>query len=91
MIKEFLRPDFRKLITYLVFVFIFLTEIFLIRFLYQRDYMVEFVSKIYYSYLTIVEDYVSFFATAFSFYIFILAILYLLSCIVIFIIEKIKK
>jgi hypothetical protein len=91
MIKEFLSPDWRKLIVYLVFVIIFMTETLLIRSLFQEDYVVTFLSSIYNYFFTEIKDYVNFFTLAFFFYIAVLAILYLLSCIVILITEKIKK
>lgn len=91
MIKEFLSPDWRKLIVYLVFVIIFMTETLLIRSLFQEDYVVTFLSNVYNYFSTETKDYVNFFTLAFFFYIAVLAILYLLSCIVILITEKIKK
>ena len=90
MIKEFLSPDWRKLIVYLVFVIIFMTETLLIRSLFQEDYVIEFLSNVY-SYFTEMRSYINFFTLAFFFYIAVLAVLYLLSCIVILITEKIKK
>lgn len=91
MLKNFLTPDWRKLIVYLVFVIIFMTETLLIRSIFQEDYVVAFLSNVYSYFFTEMKDYVNFFTLAFFFYIFILAILYLLSCIVILITEKIKK
>jgi hypothetical protein len=91
MFKEFLTPDWRKLIIYLVFVIIFMTETLLIRSLFQEDYVVTFLSSVYNYFFVGMGEYVNFFTLAFFFYIAVLAILYLLSCIVILITEKIKK
>lgn len=91
MLKNFLTPDWRKLIVYLVFVIIFMTETLLIRSLFQEDYIVKFLSNVYNYFFTEMKDYVNFFTLAFFFYIAVLAILYLLSCVVILITEKIKK
>lgn len=91
MLKEFLTPDWRKLIVYLVFVIIFMTETLLIRSLFQEDYVIMFLSNVYNYFFTEMKDYVNFFTLAFSFYIAVLAVLYLLSCVVILITEKIKK
>ena len=91
MFKEFLTPDWRKLIIYLVFVIIFMTETLLIRSLFQEDYVVAFLSNIYNYFFVGMRDYVNFFTLTFFFYIAVLAILYLLSCIVVLITEKIKK
>ncbi len=91
MLKEFLTPDWRKLIVYLVFVIIFMTETLLIRSLFQEDYVIMFLSSVYNYFFTEMRDYVNFFTLAFSFYIVVLAVLYLLSCVVILITEKIKK
>jgi hypothetical protein len=91
MIKKFLSPDWRKLIVYLAFVIIFMTETLLIRSLFQEDYVVAFLSNVYNYFFTEMRDYVNFFTLAFFFYIAVLAALYLLSCIVVFITEKIKK
>ena len=91
MLKEFLTPDWRKLIVYLVFVIIFMTETLLIRSLFQEDYVIMFLSNVYNYFFTEMKDYVNFFTLAFSFYIAVLAVLYLLSCVVILITERIKK
>lgn len=91
MLKEFLTPDWRKLIVYLVFVIIFMTETLLIRSLFQEDYVITFLSSVYNYFFTEMKDYVNFFTLAFSFYIAVLAVLYLLSCVVILITERIKK
>lgn len=91
MLKEFLTPDWRKLIVYLVFVIIFMTETLLIRSLFQEDYVITFLSNVYNYFFTEMKDYVNFFTLAFSFYIAVLAVLYLLSCVVILITERIKK
>ncbi len=91
MLKEFLTPDWKKLIVYLVFVIIFMTETLLIRSLFQEDYVIMFLSNVYNYFFTEMKDYVNFFTLAFSFYIAVLAVLYLLSCAVILITEKIKK
>jgi hypothetical protein len=91
LLKEFLTPDWRKLIVYLVFVIIFMTETLLIRSLFQEDYVITFLSSVYNYFFTEMKDYVNFFTLAFSFYIAVLAVLYLLSCVVILITERIKK
>jgi hypothetical protein len=91
MLKEFLAPDWRKLIVYLVFVLIFLTETLLIRSIFQRDYIMVFFSNLYDHFFKDMKDYVNFFTIAFSFYVAILVVLYLLSCIVVLIKEKTKK
>jgi len=91
LLKEFLTPDWRKLIVYLVFVIIFMTETLLIRSLFQEDYVITFLSNVYNYFFTEMKDYVNFFTLAFSFYIAVLAVLYLLSCVVILITERIKK
>lgn len=91
MLKEFLTPDWKKLIVYLVFVIIFMTETLLIRSLFQEDYVIMFLSNVYNYFFTEMKDYVNFFTLAFSFYIAVLVVLYLLSCVVILITESIKK
>jgi hypothetical protein len=91
MLKEFLAPDWRKLIVYLIFVLIFLTETLLIRSIFQRDYMMIFFSNVYDYFFKDMKDYVNLFTIAFSFYIAILVVLYVLSCTVILIKEKTKK
>jgi len=89
--KEFFTPDCRKMIIYLVLVLIFFAEIFIVRSVYNADYIVLFVLNIYENYLTGLKDYVNFFTLTFFFYIFILFILYLLGCLIVLIIDKIKK
>jgi hypothetical protein len=91
LLKEFLTPDWKKLIVYLVFVIIFMTETLLIRSLFQEDYVIMFLSNVYNYFFTEMKDYVNFFTLAFSFYIAVLVVLYLLSCVVILITESIKK
>jgi hypothetical protein len=88
MIKEFLMPDWRKLIVYLLFTITFMTETLIIRTIYQKDYIVIFLSNVYDYFFSGMKDYVNFFAIAFLYYIFVLTMLYVLSCIVIKIVEK---
>ncbi len=88
MLKKFLMPDWRKLIIYLIFVIIFMTETLLIRSLYQKDYVVVFLSNIYNYFFRGIKDYVNFFTLAFFYYLIVLMILYLLSCLVVLIYEK---
>jgi len=92
MVKKFLKPDFKKLMIYLVFVLIFMSETLLIRSLYQKDYIVEFFLNIYNHFFSGMENYgVSFFTLTFFCYLSVLFVLYLLSCLVILIYEKIEK
>ena len=92
MLKKFLLPDWRRLITYFIFVLIFMAETLLIRSLYQKDYIVEFFLNIYNHFFSGMKDYgVSFFTITFLCYLSILFVLYLLSCLVILIYEKIEK
>jgi hypothetical protein len=91
MLKEFLIPDWRKLVVYLVFVIIFMSEVLLIRSIYQKDYMVIFLNNFYNHFFSGSEAYIDFFSIAFFFYLVLLAILYLLSCLVILIYEKTQK
>jgi hypothetical protein len=90
MLKEFLVPDLRKMIIYLLFVTIFMSEILLIRYVYHKDNIVTFLSGFYENFSG-AESYISLFTISFFFYIFILIIIYLLSCFVSLIIDKIKK
>jgi hypothetical protein len=87
-LKEFLTPEYRRIIAYLLFIIIFMSETLLIRYVYRGDYIVLFLLDIYHSFF---KYYVDFFTVAFFYYLIILTILYLLSCIVILITEKIKK
>ncbi len=89
--KDFLMPDWRKLIVYLLFTITFMSETLIIRSVYQKDYIILFLSNVYDYFFTGVRDYVNFFVIAFLYYIFVLAILYLLSCLVIRIVEKSQK
>ncbi len=92
MVKKFLRPDFKKLIIYLVFVLIFMSETLLIRSLYQKDYIVEFFLNIYSHFFSGMRDYgISFFTITFICYLSVLFVLYLLSCLVVLIHGKIEK
>jgi hypothetical protein len=90
MLKEFLVPDLRKIIIYLLFVTIFMSEILLIRYVYHKDGIVTFLSGFYENFPG-AEGYISLFTISFFFYIFIFVMLYLLSCFVSLIIDKIKK
>jgi len=91
LFKEFFIPEWKKMLIYLALVLIFLSEIFLIRFIYREDYMVSFVSYMYYNYFTGLKEYVSLFTMTFLFYILVLFVLYLLSCLIVLIADKIKK
>lgn len=89
-LKEFFIPDWRKLVVYLIFVIIFMSEVLLIRIIYQRDYMVVILTNIY-NHFFLGKGYINFFTLSFFFYLVLLVILYLLSCLVILIIEKTEK
>ncbi len=91
MLKKFLKPDWKRLIIYLVFVLIFMSETLLIRYLYKKDYIVEFFLNIYNHFFKGMKDYVNFFTLTFFCYLLVLFVLYLLSCLVILIYEKIEK
>ncbi len=91
MLKKFLAPDWKKLAIYLIFIIIFMTETLLIRSIYQEDYIVVFLLNIYNYFFKGMKDYVNFFTISFIFYLTILIVLYLLSCLVILIHEKIEK
>lgn len=89
-LKEFFMPEYTKLITYLILVLIFLSEIFIIRSVNREDYMISFISNIYYSHLSGMGEYFSLFVFAFFFYVAILFILYSLGCLIV-LINKRKK
>ncbi len=90
MLKKFLVPSLEKLLIYLFFVIIFMAETLLIRSIFERDYIMLFISAIYDNFFKGLVDYVNFFTVAFFYYLVILAVLYVLSCLVIFIYEKTK-
>ena len=90
MLKEFFTPDWRRMIIYLIFVMIFMSEIFMIRYFYHVDNIVLFISGIYQSFPSL-EGYIDLFTLAFFFYIFIFVMMYVLSCFVNLIIGRIRK
>lgn len=90
MIKEFFLPNIRKVGIYLVLAAVFMTEILSIRYLYNQDNIISLVLNIYRNYPRL-EGWINKFMMAFFFYIFILAALYIASCFINFIMEKIKK
>jgi hypothetical protein len=70
MLKDFFIPDWRRVMIYLIFVLIFMSEIFIIRYLYHVDNIVLFISDIYQNFPGL-ESYIDVFTLAFFFYIFI--------------------
>lgn len=90
MLKDFIAPDWKKLITYLILIAIFMSETLFLRSVYQRDNVVTFLLYVYNSFFKEI-DYVNFFMISFFYYIFVLMTLYILSCIIILIIGKIDK
>ena len=91
MLKKFLVPSLEKLLIYLFFVIIFMAETLLIRSIFEKDYIMLFISSIYDNFFKGLVDYVNFFTVAFFYYLVILGVLYLLSCLVILIYEKTKE
>jgi hypothetical protein len=87
---NFIVPDWKKLVVYLIFVILFMSETLLIRSVYQRDYVVYFLMNIYNSFFKEI-DYFNFFTLSFIYYVMVLMMLYVLSCFVIMILGKIKK
>jgi hypothetical protein len=90
MLRDFLMPDWKKIIVYLVLVILFMGETLFLRSVYQKDYVVVFLLNVYNSIFSNM-DYANFFLMSFVYYLFVLMILYLLSCFVVMIISKIKK
>jgi hypothetical protein len=90
MLKDFIVPDWKKLITYMLFIILFMGETLILRSMYHRDYIVVFLVGFYNNILQYIS-FVNFFMVSFSYYIMVLASLYLLSCVVILILGKIEK
>ena len=90
MLKEFFTPDWRRVIIYLIFVLIFMSEIFMIRYSYHVDNIVLFISGIYQDFPGL-GSYIDLFTLAFFFYVFIFVMMYVLSCFVNLIIGRIRK
>jgi hypothetical protein len=90
MMRDFITPDWKKLITYLLFVILFMGETLVLRSVYQRDYVITFLLNIYNNFFNQI-DYVNLFTISFIYYIIVLMILYVLSCLVILILGRVKK
>jgi hypothetical protein len=91
MFKEFLTPDLRKIIVYLLFVIVFMSETLMLLSVYKENYIISFISNVYRNFFGGAEDSINFFTVAFVYYIVFLVGLYLLSCLVISIFDKIGK
>jgi hypothetical protein len=90
MLREFILPDWKKLIIYLVFVILFMGETLLLRSVYLKDYVVSFLLGVYKNFFSEM-NYVNFFAVSFIYYLLVLFALYILSCFVMLILKNIKK
>ncbi len=90
MLKEFVTPDSKKLVLYLLLVIVLVFETLIIRSVYKKDYTVDFLLSIYNTFFNEIE-YVNFFMISFAYYIIVLVVLYIVSCLIVFILGRIRE